>query len=149
MKTTILTKKSDTDRKWVVIDAAGVPLGRVATRAANLLRGKHRPTFTPHVDGGDFVIVTNASQVVLTGNKALTKKWQRHSGKPGTLRETTYGELREKNPARLVEMAVGGMLPKNRLSSRLILKLKVYAGADHPHQAQQPSIEKKENFARA
>lgn len=136
--TTLITKKSDADRKWVHIDAAGVPLGRVATRAALILRGKHRPTYTPHVDTGDFVVITNAKEVVLTGKKALTKKWSRHSGRPGLLKQTPYGVLRETNPARLVEIAIFGMLPKNRLGRRLFTKLKVYGGADHPHQAQQP-----------
>lgn len=133
-----MRKKTDAERKWVHVDAAGIPLGRVATRVAMLLRGKHRPLFTPHVDSGDFVIVTNASQVVLTGDKAKTKKWYRHAGRPGNLRATSYGDLLANNPVRLVELAVGGMLPKNRLASRLIRKLKVYPGPEHPHSGQTP-----------
>lgn len=138
MKTTLVTDKRDADRRWVLIDAADRPLGRVATEVAVRLRGKHRPDFTPQTDTGDFVVVVNASKVVLTGRKAETKFWTRHSGKPGGLRRTPYGVLRRENPARLVELAVRRMLPKNRLGRRLFRKLRVYPGEAHPHAAQKP-----------
>ncbi len=137
MKTTIPSKDS-IQRNWVEIDAAGKTLGRVATRVATLLRGKHKATFTPHLDTGDFVIVTNASQVRLTGRKAENKLWQRHSGIPGGFKATSYGELIETRPVKVVELAVRRMLPKNRLGRRLFTKLKVYAGETHPHAAQKP-----------
>ncbi len=126
------------NRRWLVIDAADRPLGRVATRAASLLRGKHRPEFTPNQDTGDFVVVINASKVRLTGAKTVDKVYHRHTEFPGGIRTTTAGKLREARPERLVEMAVRGMLPKNRLGRRLFTKLKVYSGADHPHSAQRP-----------
>jgi large subunit ribosomal protein L13 len=125
-------------RRWLLIDATERPLGRVATRAATLLRGKHRPDFTPHEDMGDFVIVINAARVKLTGSKLIGKVYHRHTDYPGGLRSTTAGKLIESKPERLVEMAVRGMLPKNRLGRRLFTKLKVYRGADHPHAAQKP-----------
>jgi large subunit ribosomal protein L13 len=125
-------------RHWLLIDATERPLGRVATRAATLLRGKHRPDFTPHEDMGDFVIVINAARVKLTGSKLTGKIYHRHTEYPGGLRSTTAGKLMESKPERLVEMAVRGMLPKNRLGRRLFTKLKVYRGADHPHAAQKP-----------
>jgi large subunit ribosomal protein L13 len=131
-------KPGEVTRNWLVIDASDVVLGRLAVTAATLLRGKHKPMFAPHVDTGDFVVVVNASKIALTGNKADAKLAYRHSGHPGGLKSDTYGELREKNPRRMVEKAVAGMLPKNRLSRQLIKKLKVYAGPEHPHQAQQP-----------
>jgi large subunit ribosomal protein L13 len=121
-----------------VIDASDVVLGRLATHAATLLRGKHKPTFAPHVDTGDFVIVINASKVALTGNKRATKVAYRHSGYPGGLKQIGYEELLSTRPERAVEIAVKGMLPHNRLGRKLIGKLKVYAGAEHPHAAQQP-----------
>ena len=121
-----------------MIDAEDVVLGRLATTAANLLRGKHKPTFAPHVDGGDFVVVVNASKIALTGAKGTDKIAYRHSGRPGGLRATPYGELLAKDPRKAVELAVWGMLPKNRLSRKLIKKLKVYSGPEHPHTAQQP-----------
>ena len=131
-------KPGDVTRNWLVIDAEDVVLGRLATTAANLLRGKHKPTFAPHVDGGDFVVVVNASKIALTGAKGTDKIAYRHSGRPGGLRATPYGELLAKDPRKAVELAVWGMLPKNRLSRKLIKKLKVYSGPEHPHTAQQP-----------
>lgn len=131
-------KPGEITRDWVVIDAEDVVLGRLATTAATLLRGKHKPTFAPHIDGGDFVVVINAEKIALTGNKRTDKKAFRHTGTPGGLREVSYGELLEKNPRKAVELAVWGMLPKNRLGRQLIKKLKVYAGPEHPHKAQQP-----------
>jgi large subunit ribosomal protein L13 len=121
-----------------MIDAQGRSLGRVASRAATLLRGKHRPHFTPHQDTGDFVIVINASKVRLTGAKADAKLYHRHSGYPGGIRTTSAAKILQEKPERLVEVAVKGMLPKNRLGRRLFTKLKVYRGAEHPHVAQQP-----------
>ena len=126
------------NRRWVLIDADDRPLGRVATRAASLLRGKHRPEFTPNQDTGDFVVVINAAKVKLTGAKASDKVYHRHTEYPGGIRSTTAGKLRETRPERLVETAIRGMLPKNRLGRRLITKLKVYGGAEHPHAAQRP-----------
>jgi len=131
-------KPGEIERQWHVIDASDVVLGRLATHAATLLRGKHKPTFAPHVDTGDFVIVINASKLVLTGNKRQTKIAYRHSGYPGGLKAVSYEELLTKRPDRAVELAVKGMLPHNRLGNRLIRKLKVYAGPEHPHGAQQP-----------
>lgn len=125
------------ERRWKLVDAAGRSLGRVASQVAVLLRGKHRASFAPHVDAGDFVIVVNASQIRLTGRKASDKLYYRHSEYPGGLRATPAGELRARDPDRLLRTAVAGMLPKNRLSRRLITKLKVYPGPDHPHAAQQ------------
>ena len=127
-------------RRWVLIDAEGRPLGRVASRAAIVLRGKHRPDFTPHQDAGDFVIVINAAKVLLTGAKADAKLYHRHTGYPGGIRTTSAGKMREEKPERLLETAVRGMLPKNRLGRRLFTKLKVYRGAEHPHVAQQPQV---------
>jgi len=135
---TYTPKPGDVERNWYVIDASDVVLGRLATHVATLLRGKHKATFAPHVDGGDFVIVINADKVALTGNKRETKLAYRHSGYPGGLRATTYSELLEKHPERAIEKAVRGMLPKNSLSRAQLSKLKVYVGADHPHAAQQP-----------
>jgi len=129
-------KPADIQREWHVIDADDVVLGRLATQVANLLRGKHRPTFAPHVDTGDFVIVVNASKVALTGNKRVSKLAYRHSGYPGGLSATAFGDLLEKDPRKAVEKAVWGMLPKNRLGRQMLRKLKVYAGPEHPHQAQ-------------
>ena len=131
-------KPGDITRNWLVIDASDVVLGRLASTVANLLRGKHKPTFAPHMDGGDFVIVVNAGKVALTGNKATAKMAYRHSGQPGGLRAVPYGELLAKDPRKAVERAVWGMLPKNRLSRQLMGKLKVYAGPEHPHAAQKP-----------
>jgi large subunit ribosomal protein L13 len=135
---TFSPKDRDITRQWHVIDASGVVLGRVASQAAVLLRGKHKPIFAPHVDTGDFVIIINAGKVALSGNKLEQKQAYRHSGYPGGLRSVSYGELMEKHPERAVEKAVRGMLPKNSLGRKTLRKLKVYAGPDHPHQAQQP-----------
>ena len=135
---TFSPKDSDITRQWHVIDASGVVLGRLASQAAVLLRGKHKPIFAPHVDTGDFVIIINADKVALSGNKLEQKQAYRHSGYPGGLRSVSYGDLMEKHPERAVEKAVRGMLPKNSLGRKTLRKLKVYAGPDHPHQAQQP-----------
>jgi large subunit ribosomal protein L13 len=135
---TFTPKPGDIERRWHVIDANDVVLGRLASQAAVLLRGKHKPTFAPHVDTGDFVIIINADKVALTGNKAAQKKAYRHSGYPGGLRSVTYTELLEKNPERAVEKAIRGRLPKNSLGRQVLSKLKVYSGSEHPHAAQQP-----------
>lgn len=135
---TYTPKAGDTTRSWYVIDATDVVLGRLAVAAANLLRGKHKPTFTPNVDGGDFVIVINADKVAIGGNKLANKMAYRHSGYPGGLRSRTIGELMQKQPNRVVEKAIVGMLPKNKLGRQIQRKLKVYAGPEHPHTAQQP-----------
>ncbi len=133
---TYSTKASDIERKWHVIDASGETLGRLATKVAVLLRGKHKPLFAPHLDTGDFVIVVNAARVRVTGRKAEQKTYYRHSGYPGGLKSSSFTELQEKHPTRIIEHAVKGMLPHNRLGSTMLKKLKVYAGPDHPHQAQ-------------
>lgn len=125
-------------RRWVIIDADGRALGRVASRAASVLRGKHRPDFTPNQDAGDFVIIINAAQVKLTGSKVTDKVYHRHTEYPGGIRSTTAGKMLESRPERLIEGAVRGMLPKNRLGRRLFTKLKVYRGNEHPHAAQRP-----------
>lgn len=139
MARTFSPKPADIKRDWVVIDAADVVLGRLASHAAALLRGKHKPTFAPHMDMGDFVIIVNAEKVALTGSKLEKKMAYRHSGYPGGLTATSYTELLEKHPTRAVEKAIRGMLPKNSLGRAQIKKLKVYAGAEHPHAAQQPT----------
>jgi large subunit ribosomal protein L13 len=131
-------KPTEVERQWHVIDANDVVLGRLAVQAATLLRGKHKPIFAPHVDTGDFVVIINADKVALTGAKLRDKKDYRHSGYPGGLSATSYAELLEKNPRRAVEKAVKGMLPHNKLGRQMIKKLKVYAGPEHPHSAQQP-----------
>ncbi|MGH3662822.1 MAG: 50S ribosomal protein L13 [Micromonosporaceae bacterium] len=131
-------KPGEITRRWHVIDASDVVLGRLASHVAQLLRGKHKPTFAPHMDTGDFVIIVNASKVALTGNKRSQKVAYRHSGYPGGLKQTGYEELLNTRPDRAVELAVRGMLPKNRLSRQILKKLKVYGGPDHPHAAQQP-----------
>lgn len=135
---TFMARESEIQRKWLVIDAAGMPLGRLASRVALILRGKHKPEFTPHVDCGDFVIVVNADKVILTGRKATDKIHYWHTGYPGGLKQISYGALLEKDPEKVVRMAVRRMLPKNRLGRRMLSKLKVYAGPEHPHAAQQP-----------
>ncbi len=135
---TFSPKAADVQRQWHVIDASDIVLGRLASQAATLLRGKHKPIFAPHVDTGDFVIVVNASKVALSGNKLADKRAYRHSGYPGGLRAVAYSELMEKTPERAVTKAVKGMLPKNSLGRQMLRKLKVYAGPEHPHQAQQP-----------
>jgi len=139
MKTTDFFTKEDAHQAWYVVDAQDQVLGRLATRVASVLRGKHKPTFTPNADIGDFVIVINADKVKLTGRKMSDKSYYRHTGYIGGLKETTPGKvLASRHPERLVEWAVRGMLPKSRLGDRLFTKLKVYAGPDHPHKAQQP-----------
>jgi large subunit ribosomal protein L13 len=137
-KYTYSAKSSDVDRKWLVVDAEGKVLGRLASAVAAHLKGKHNPLYTPHVDTGDAVIVINADKVVLTGRKLEKKEYYRHSGYIGGLKTITAKQLLEKRPEDLVRFAVKGMLPKNRLGRRLFKKLKVYAGNAHPHQAQQP-----------
>ncbi len=133
-------KPDEISRDWLVMDASEQVLGRLATEAARLLRGKHKPEYTPHLDTGDFVVVVNAEKVRVTGSKLEDKKYYRHSGKPGSLRVETLRERMEKYPERVIQAAVWGMLPKNRLGRRLLKKLKVYRGAEHPHHAQQPKI---------
>jgi len=137
-KYTYSAKSSDNAGKWFVIDAEGLILGRLATQVAARIRGKMNPLFTPHADLGDSIIVINADKIALTGNKLKDKKYYRHSGYVGGLKETTAGKLMEKNPEALIMYAVRGMLPKNRLGRQLLKKLRVYAGATHPHEAQQP-----------
>ena len=131
-------KENEITREWVVLDASDQVLGRLATEAARLLRGKHKPDFTPFLDTGDFVVVVNAERIRLTGNKLDDKVYYRHSGKPGSLKAETARERLEKYPERIIQAAVWGMLPKNRLGRKLLKKLKVYAGPEHPHEAQQP-----------
>lgn len=126
------------DRNWYVVDATDVPLGRLATKVAHVLRGKHRPHFTPFLDTGDFVVVVNAKRVKLTGDKWKQKRWQRHSGTPGGFKETSYGELLEKRPNFIIEKAVKGMLPKGTLGRAMGKKLRVYPTESHPHSAQKP-----------
>ncbi len=139
MKRTVFFTREEADQDWHVVDARNQVLGRLATRVASVLRGKHKPAYTPNADIGDFVIVINAEKVKLTGKKATDKSYYRHSGYIGGLKETTPEKVLASNrPERIVEWAVRGMLPKSRLGDRLFTKLKVYAGPDHPHQAQQP-----------
>ena len=139
MKTFSL-KNSEVSRDWVVFDASGKILGRFATKIADKLRGKDKPTFTPHVDGGDFVVVINADKVKVTGNKAEQKKYYKHSLYPGGLKEKSYKEVLESTPERIIENAVKGMLPKNKLGKSIIKKLIVYSGSEHPHESQNPSV---------
>lgn len=139
MTRTFTPKAGEAQREWLVIDATDVVLGRLASHAAAILRGKHKPTFAPHMDMGDFVIVINADKVALTGQKLQKKVAYRHSGYPGGLKAVGYAELLEKNPVRAVEKAIRGMLPKNSLGRQQLAKLKVYAGGEHPHAAQQPT----------
>ncbi len=135
---TFMEKKETVTRNWYVIDAEGLPLGRVATKAANILRGKHKVTYTPHIDCGDYVIIVNADKVKLTGNKLNDKIYYNHSGYPGGLRERTAKEMIEKYPVEMVERAVKGMIPHNRLGRSISKKLFVYAGSEHKHSAQKP-----------
>lgn len=135
---TPIPKKGEIIRKWHLVDANGKTLGRLASRVAILLRGKHKPTFTPHMDVGDFVVVVNADKVALTGNKWKQKLYIHHSGYPGGLKSISAEKMKDKKPERLITMAVQGMLPKNKLGRKLLKKLKVYSGEAHPHQAQQP-----------
>ena len=138
MNRTYSPKLAELEHDWYVVDAAGVPLGRLSTQVARLLMGKHKPAWAPHIDTGDFVIVINAEKSVLTGRKETDKVYYRHTGYPGGLKSETAGERRKRRPSKLVEEAVRGMLPKNSLGRKFLRKLKVYAGPDHPHQAQQP-----------
>ncbi len=140
LQRTFTPKPADISRQWWVVDATDAPLGRLASEVATLLRGKLKPTFAPHVDGGDYVIVVNVERVAVTGNKEETKRYYRHSGYPGGLRELTFAQMRERNPERIIEVAVKGMLPKNKLGRRMFSRLKAYAGPDHLHAAQRPEI---------
>jgi large subunit ribosomal protein L13 len=137
MKTYVATP-TDRERNWLLVDAEGQTLGRLATRIADALRGKRKPTFTPHVDVGDFVVVVNAEKISVTGAKRQEKLYHRHSGYPGGLKTRTLDEMLEKRPEEVIRIAVKGMLPKNRLARKQLTKLKVYAGPEHPHAAQQP-----------
>ena len=137
---TVSAKKEEVQHEWYLVDATDRILGRLATQIANVLRGKNKPIFTPHVDTGDFIIVTNAEKVKLTGKKLENKRYYRHSGYPGGFRVRTAQEVLKKKPEDLITLAVKGMLPKNRLGSKLLTKLKVYAGKAHPHEAQQPKV---------
>ena len=138
--TSYVQKKETVERKWYVIDAEGKPLGRVASKAAHILRGKHKATYTPNIDCGDFIIIINAEKAILTGNKLDNKKYYNHSGYPGGFRERTAREMQEKYPIEMVERAVKEMLPKNRLGRQMYKKLFVYTGSEHPHLAQKPEI---------
>lgn len=133
-----MAKAGDVDRTWHLVDAEGQTLGRLATQVATLLRGKHKPTYTPHVDTGDFVVIINAEKIVVTGKKSTDKLYRRHSGWPGGFREVPYAKLHAEKPTRVLEKAIRGMLPHNKLAAAQYNKLNVYAGAEHPHQAQQP-----------
>ena len=138
MKTTVMAKSETVDRKWYVVDATNIPLGRVASQVAAVLRGKNKPIYTPHVDTGDYVIVINTDKMVLTGNKLTDKKYFHHSGYPGGIKEEIYKDMMAKKSDFVLERAVKGMLPKNSLGKKMFGKLKVYKGSEHPHQAQQP-----------
>ena len=138
MNRTYSPKASELERRWYVVDAAGVPLGRLSSAVARLLTGKHKPTYAPHLDGGDFVIVINAEQAVLTGRKEEQKMYYRHSGYPGGIYSDTFSKLQQRKPERILELAVKGMLPKGPLGYKMLKKLKCYAGPAHPHSAQQP-----------
>ena len=135
---TFSPKAADVTRAWHVVDATDLPLGRLASEVATLLRGKHKPTFAPHIDGGDFVIVVNAEKVAVTSGKSQSKIYYRHSGYPGGIKAESFESLRLRRPEAIIERAVRGMLPKNKLGRQMARKLKVYAGAEHPHAAQQP-----------
>ena len=137
---TFMANKGNIVRKWYILDAAGKPLGKTATVAATLLRGKHKPEYTPHVDTGDYIVVINADKLKLSAEKAGKKTYYRHTGYPGGIYETTFKEMQAKPPGRALEIAVKGMLPKGRLGYAMIKKLKIYAGAEHPHTAQQPKV---------
>ena len=138
MRQTYMAKASEVERKWYVIDAEGQTLGRLASEVASILRGKNKPIFTPNVDCGDHVIIINVEKIQLTGNKLKDKIYYRHSHHPGGLKQRTAGEMREKYPVQMLELAIKGMLPKNTLGRQMFKKLHVYTGAEHPHQAQQP-----------
>ncbi|MEL6398645.1 MAG: 50S ribosomal protein L13 [Leptolyngbyaceae cyanobacterium] len=138
MTKTYIPPVDEIDRKWYVVDATDQRLGRLATEVASILRGKNKPTFTPNMDTGDFVVIVNAEKVVVTGNKSSQKLYRRHSGRPGGMKTETFAQLQDRIPERIIEKAVKGMLPKNALGRKLFTKLKVYAGNEHPHDAQQP-----------
>ncbi|RWR10650.1 50S ribosomal protein L13 [Siminovitchia fortis] len=140
MRTTYMAKAGDINRKWYVVDAEGKTLGRLATEVATLLRGKHKPTYTPNVDTGDHVIIVNAAKIELTGNKLQDKMYYRHSGFAGGIKATNAAEMRAKRPEKMIELAIKGMLPKGPLGRQMFRKLNVYAGAEHPHQAQKPEV---------
>lgn len=137
---TVSARKETVTRQWYVVDAAGKTLGRLCTEIANRLRGKHKPEFTPHVDTGDYIVVVNAEKIVVTGNKTTGKLYQHHTGYPGGIKSISFGKLLVKSPETIIEKAVKGMMPKNKLSRAMLSKLKVYAGSDHPHGAQQPTL---------
>jgi large subunit ribosomal protein L13 len=136
---TYVAKPSDRDRQWLLVDASGKTLGRLATQLADLLRGKRKPEYTPHIDTGDFVVVINAERIAVTGNKRQNKRYYRHSGYPGGLRSRSLAEMLERRPEEVIRLAVKGMLPRNRLARKQLTKLKIYAGPEHPHEAQKPS----------
>lgn len=140
MRTTFMAKANEIERKWYVIDAEGKTLGRLSSEVATLLRGKHKPIYTPHVDTGDHVIIVNAEKIELTGNKLNGKVYYRHSGYTGGLKTTTALEMRTKQPEKMIELAVRGMLPKGSLGRQMFKKLNVYAGNEHPHEAQKPEV---------
>ncbi|MFP5362790.1 MAG: 50S ribosomal protein L13 [Thermoleophilia bacterium] len=135
---TYVANANDRERNWLVVDATGQTLGRLATQIADALRGKRKPTYTPHVDTGDFVVVVNAEKIAVTGNKRASKMYYRHSGYPGGLKTRTLNDMLERRPEEVLRLAVKGMLPRNRLARKQLTKLKIYAGPEHPHQAQQP-----------
>jgi large subunit ribosomal protein L13 len=135
---TFVAKPSDRQRDWVIVDATGQTLGRLATQIADVLRGKRKPTYTPHIDTGDFVVVINAEKISVSGNKRADKLYHRHSGYPGGLKTRTLNDMLERRPEEVIRIAVKGMLPRNRLARKQLTKLKVYAGPDHPHAAQKP-----------
>jgi large subunit ribosomal protein L13 len=137
---TYVANSTDRERNWYVVDAAGHNLGRLSTQIADALRGKRKPTYTPHVDTGDFVVVINAEKITVTGNKRTEKRYYRHSGYPGGLKSRSLNEMLERRPEEVIRIAVKGMLPRNRLARKQITKLKIYAGPDHPHAAQQPQL---------
>lgn len=140
MRTTFMAKANEVERKWYVVDAEGQTLGRLASEVASILRGKNKPTFTPHVDTGDHVIIINAEKIHLTGNKLNDKIYYRHTNHPGGLKQRTALEMRTSYPVQMLELAIKGMLPKGRLGRQVSKKLNVYAGAEHPHQAQKPEV---------
>ncbi|KOP66335.1 50S ribosomal protein L13 [Bacillus sp. FJAT-18019] len=140
MRTTYMAKPNEVERKWYIVDAEGKTLGRLASEVAALIRGKHKPQFTPHVDTGDFVVVINSEKIHLTGNKMEDKKYYRHSMHPGGLKVTSAQDLIAKFPERVIESAVHGMLPKTRMGEKMKLRLKAYAGTAHPHEAQKPEV---------
>ncbi len=140
MEKTILPTPETIDAKWYIVDAADQRLGRLATAIAMVLRGKNKPTFTPHIDTGDFVVVINAEKIQVTGKKSTQKLYRRHSGRPGGMKTETFAKLQVRIPERIIEQAVKGMLPKNSMGRHLFTKMKVYAGTEHPHAAQQPEV---------